>query len=425
MIVTFDPVLPKTVPPTYSWDEGIPSSVGANLIDLEVDSEGYYIGYAPFALVRLSSVPVFENGDESVYTVYRALDFNDYYNCSPQLTSLGFDQEYFCHVYVMPGTYDVEMSYTIYSIGIDSDDQRTVLYQQEALEEDESPILGLISENDRERIYWKWDSLLCDTPIICDTGRSELGNTAIPWISAAYGEYYHKTWNEAEVLSTWAHKKCERSNGLATWANMKCSEEEEATWEKLACVCLEAPLVLIPFETNKKTLPNKLKILEILPIAYLSAAQPDLLDRVSPLSAILTARFTKTGSFPIEKIVWDLGDGSPFLTQRRWAVDSSYPFLYTGALSNDPSDPRNYDVQHVYNVTKNTDFTFYPSITAYAYSTGTADCASTVIGPIQPQHYNHTGTNISLLQNNVDDQKTFTMLYQIEDDVVAAKFEKQ
>lgn len=389
MIVTFDPVLPKTVPPTYSWDEGIPSSAGANLIDLEVDSEGYYIGYAPFALVRLSSVPVFENGDESVYTVYRALDFNDYYNCSPQLTSLGFDQEYFCHVYVMPGTYDVEMSYTIYLTAADSEEQQTVLYQQEALEEDESPIFGLISENDRGRIYWKWDSLLCDAPIICDTGQSELGNTAIPWISAAYGEHYNKT------------------------------------WDQMTGNCFETPPVLTPLETGKKTLPNKLKILEILPIAYLSAAQPDLLDRVSPLSAILTARFTKTGSFPIEKIVWDLGDGSPFLTQRRWAVDSSYPFLYTGALSNDPSDPRNYDVQHVYNVTKNTDFTFYPSITAYAYSTGTADCASTVIGPIQPQHYNHTGTNISLLQNNVDDQKTFTMLYQIEDDVIAAKFEKQ
>lgn len=54
MIITFDSVSPKTVPSTYSWDNGVPSATSPSLVDLTVDSEGYYIGYAPFVLIRLS-----------------------------------------------------------------------------------------------------------------------------------------------------------------------------------------------------------------------------------------------------------------------------------------------------------------------------------------------------------------------------------
>lgn len=392
MIVTFDSVLPKTVAPTYSWDDGIPSSTNPSLLNMQVDSEGYYIGYAPFALIRLSSAPVFEPGDESVYTVYRKINFGDYYNCSQnQLTSLGFDEDYYCHVYVMPGTYEVGMTYTKYTTAADVGEQQTILYQQESFDIEQAPVLDLITENDRGRIYWRWNKLTCDSEEsgnICDTGQGDLTITPITWKESQCSEYYSKTWKDV-------------SGG-----------------------CFEAPPVLTPSDLITNNLGNKIKVVEITPTAYLSAVQPvDPLTRISPLSATLTARFTRCGSFPIEKITWDLGDGSPILTQRRWAIDNSYPFVFTGAISTDPSDPRNYDVKHVYTVTKNSGYTFYPSITCHAYSTGTTDCASTVIGPIRPQQFDSSLNQVSLLQNNLNDQKSFAVLLQVGDDATTAKFE--
>jgi hypothetical protein len=391
MIITFDLVSPKTVPSTYSWDNGVPSATSPSLVDLTLDSEGYYVGYAPFVLIRLSSVPVFETGDD-IYTVFRTINFGDYYNCNyNQLTSLGFDEDYYCHVYVMPGTYEASLTHTQYSTAFDLGEQPTIIYQQDAIDEYQAPVFDLISENDRGRIFWNWGKLACNSESsteICDTGQGDLTITPITWKEAKCSEYYAKAWKDTKGS------------------------------------CFEAPPVLIPSDSISINIPNKLKIIELTPTAYLSAIQPDQLNRVSPLSATLTARFTKCGSFPIEKIVWDLGDGSPLLTQRRWSVLSSEPFVYSGAIAGDPSDPRNYDVKHVYKVTKDSGYTFYPSITAYAYSTGTTDCASAVIGPIQPQTYNKDTNKASLLQNNINDQKKFSILLQYDEDVVAAKFEK-
>ena len=392
MFVTFDPVLPKTVAPTYSWDDGVPSSTNPSLINLQLDSEGYYVGYAPFTLLRLSSVPVFETGDDSVYTVYRKIKFGDYYNCSQnQLSSLGFDEDYYCHVYVMPGVYEVGMTYTKYTTAADVGEQQTILYQQESLDVEQAPVLDLVAENDRGRIFWRWNKLACESEgsgNICDTGQGDLSITPITWLSAQCSEYYAKTWKEVTGS------------------------------------CFEAPPVLTPSDLISNNLGNKIKVIEITPTAYLSAVQPiNPLARISPLSATLTARFTRCGSFPIEKITWDLGDGSPILTQRRWSINSSYPFVFTGAISTDANDPRNYDIQHVYTVTKNSGYTFYPSITCHAYSTGTTDCASTVIGPVQPQQFDKDVNKISLLQNNLNDQKSFAALLQVGDDVTTAKFE--
>jgi hypothetical protein len=337
--------------------------------------------------MRLSSVPIFETGDD-VYTIFRTINFKDYYNCTyNQLTSIGFDENYYCHVYVMPGTYEASLTHTQYSTAFGVE-LPTIVYQQDVIDEYQAPVLDLISENDRGRISWKWDKLVCNSDEICDTGLGDLTITSITWLSAKCSEYYSKAWKDTKGS------------------------------------CFEAPPVLVPSDSVVINIQNKLKVIELTPTAYLSAIQPDQLNRVSPLSATLTARFTKCGSFPIEKIVWDLGDGSPLLTQRRWAVVSSDPFVYSGALASDPSDPRNYDVKHVYKVTKDSVYTFYPSITAYAYSTGTTDCASTIIGPIQPQTYDKDANKASLLQNNINDQKKFSILLQYDEDIVAAKFEK-
>jgi len=445
MYITFDTVLPKTVPSTFSWDNGLPTE-SSGLVDLEIDSDGNYIGYAPFVLMRLSSVPLLDEAvlvqsyqwsdlasctgeqgilntwankkseeqgcrqwkdigssaseygckdvdekDSKIYTIFRKIDFNDYYNCSQNtLTSVGFDENFYCHVYVMPGAYQPSMTFTSYVTAEGSEAVENVLYQQESLNAEQSPVLDLITSV-RGEIIWKWQRLSC-IPTVTN------GNCEVP--------------DQRNFISD------------IKWSDAKCSGTKSQTWKQALDKCLEITPVLTPEPLRTQNAKRQLKIIEITPTAYLSAIQPsDPTTRTSPLSVTLTSRFTKCGSFPIEKITWDLGDGSPILTQRRWSINNSYPFVYTGAISNDASDPRNYDVKHVYTVTKDSGFTFYPSMTAHAYSTDTKDCASTVVGPIKPQEYDMSTQNISLLQTNVSDQKVFTALVQIGDDVAVTKFE--
>jgi len=137
---------------------------------------------------------------------------------------------------------------------------------------------------------------------------------------------------------------------------------------------------------NESTCNFLLSVVELMPTAYLSSnisTAPE--NIVFPLTVTITPRYTQTGSFPIEKIVWDLGDGSPLITRRRWDTTTSYPFVSTGALSADLADPRNFDVVYTYTQQSVDQYTFYPSITAYVSSTGSTDSCAITIGPITPQ----------------------------------------
>lgn len=102
----------------------------------------------------------------------------------------------------------------------------------------------------------------------------------------------------------------------------------------------------------------------------------------APLSVRLTSRTTKAGSLPIDKIVWDFGDGSPLLTVSRYATAENSFLIKSGAFNLDPEDPRNYDPIHIYQRSFNTYAVFYPSITAYSSSTNICDTCSIPIGPI-------------------------------------------
>jgi hypothetical protein len=391
MITNLDLITKKTVPSTYSWDQGSPTFDDPSLVDMQIDSEGYLVGYAPFTFVNLSSVSTLQTGDD-IITSFKTVSFEDYYNSDGLvLSAFGFDMKFFCHVYVMPGIYDPRMTTVEYTSSADTGRYPKVYFQQESLGDlAEAPVLSYVEGLYRGRIYWNWNKLYCDPPFICDTGLIDAANVPI------------------------------------TWAQTKCDQYYAKTWEEVGDTCFEGPPIVTPNNSPSAPtgLPNKIRVKEILPIAYLGVTQPEPLGRISPLSATLTARFTKTGSFPIEKIVWDLGDGSPLLVQRRWAIDTSYPFVYTGAISNDVNDPRNYDINWVYTVDKSYGFSYYPSITAYASSTGTTDCASSIVGPIAPKLYEPAINRTQLLQNNINDQKVFSALFQIEDDIVAAKFTK-
>lgn len=139
-------------------------------------------------------------------------------------------------------------------------------------------------------------------------------------------------------------------------------------------------------ETNiieiKTDPPKKICIVqEILPKANLySVTQPT--TGYAPFPVRLTARTTIPGSFPVDKILWDFGDGSERVLVTRYYNKPNTNLIYNNVLSADPEDPRNYDVLHTYSRECDTYPVFYPSITAYSSSTNSLDTCSLTIGPI-------------------------------------------
>lgn len=397
----FDITSAKTVPPTYSWDDGNYTSTDSRLVNLTRTANGDLIGYAPFVVARISSVPMLEEqADADIFTIFRRVNFNDYYNTvSNKITSLGFDEEFYCHVYVMPGVYQPTMTHYVYLTSDEFVPTQTVFYQQASFNTEELPDIGQMIEIDsRGRIIWKWGKLSCENNLLCDTGKRDESITAMTWRDSKCSEYYNQRWEIAKGDT------CFETGPVVDLVPNANSDEEG-------------------FDPAFKNNDGRIIVLEIPPVVFLSAAQPEFEDRTSPLTVTLTPRFIKTGSFPIEKIVWDLGDGSPLLIQSRLSAQDMSPFVYTGIVNNDETDPRNYDIQYTYKAKDRTVFSFYPSITAYASSTGTYDCASTTVGPLKPKIYNPSEHEIHLIGNSITDKQDVIGLLEINNDIVSVKFE--
>ena len=208
-------------------------------------------------------------------------------------------------------------------------------------------------------------------------------------------------------------------NTPITWDETICSSPANATWDHVRDNCSGTTSESISSSTQTIVKEALIRVLEIPPTAYLKVIQPT--DRNSPLTVRLSPAFTLCGSFPIEKIVWDLGDGSPLLTQRRWSNTLASPFVYSGELSEDYQDPRNYDVIHTYAKTPDSGYSFYPSITAYCSSTNSSDCASAMVGPLRLPTTD--GANFKLLQNELTEHGK-VLIGQIDNNVAVWRADK-
>lgn len=102
----------------------------------------------------------------------------------------------------------------------------------------------------------------------------------------------------------------------------------------------------------------------------------------APFLVRLTARTTIPGSFPVDRILWDFGDGSERLLVTRYFNEPNNNLVNNNVFTNDLEDPRNYDVLHTYTRECGTYPVFYPSITAYSSSTNSTDTCSLTIGPL-------------------------------------------
>lgn len=137
-------------------------------------------------------------------------------------------------------------------------------------------------------------------------------------------------------------------------------------------------------QTKTNTKVNTLSVCtvqEILPKANLySVTQPT--TGYAPFLVHLTARTTIPGSFPVDRILWDFGDGSERLLVSRYYNEPNNNIVNNNIFTDDPEDPRNYDVLHTYTRECDTYPVFYPSITAYSSSTNSIDTCSLTIGPV-------------------------------------------
>lgn len=281
-----------------------------------------------------------------------------------------------------------------------------------------------VDEEDRVPLSWQWYNFLCES--------TNPHNTPTKWSASSFQQPEQLTWAGSSgpclnlgqtEQTTWRWNNITLSAGQfntnVTWDETSCSSPQNATWNHIAENCTGSSAPLLSSGTQTIIKEALIRVLEIPPIAYLEVEQPS--DRTSPLTVRLSPKSVVCGSFPIEKIVWDLGDGSPLLIQRRWSNTLEEPFVYSGALSEDYQDPRNYDVIHTYTKTPQTGFSFYPSITAYTSSTNSSDCASVMVGPLKLP--TTTGSNFKLLQNELSEHGK-VLIGQIDDNVAVWRSDK-
>jgi hypothetical protein len=354
---TLSAIKVKTVPSNYCWDEGVPNF--ATLVDAQettVDGVTTYIGYAPYMFVSVASdiIPGFITLDNLSAT--RIIDFGDYYNLSSIKTELGndgnlaydnvtnsYERVGFCHTYIMPGTYHVSIdSYSFLSkprIKIKDVNQVHVELNQPATE---FTIIEYLPKLTSVDIY--------------DNGKYIRTVNGVPLKIRSTGEIY---------------------GALTRDSNNFIYTEEQSN---------------ITTVTKTDIFSNvQYKVQEIAPTASVALVNQLPSTLTFPVTAEFTAKYTKAGSFPIEKIAWDMGDGSPIKIQSRYSINTD---VESGFIENGSTDlftitdPRFFNVKHVYKSNPEQQTTFNVSITAYAANTNLFSVDTLQYGPLHNPDFN-------------------------------------
>ena len=433
MSLTFDLLATQSVLSTYSWDDGVPlKDFGVTVMeDLSAGKRSTTIvkhltGYAPFFTLLLSSDPQLNWAPYSnTRILQRSVDFGDFYNSETNIVAQKTTipgRFYVCHTYIMPGTYKIKYSQTQYVQVTATEPEEDDLYK--------TYIQNTGQERKKIPLSWKWFNFLQDS-------KYQTTNIPLSWGDTEFQRTTQLTWQETKG-ECFNLNAFEESNTIWSWDTIKENatkvSEEKITWNdttntqrgntswNFASAFNRGKAISVTLSSLQQTIEDTIfvTIKEILPTAYLAATIPGdlsnpierelpllpITEYTSPLTVKLTSRFTKCGSFPIEKIIWDLGDGSPLITQQRWAPNYNPPFYYSGAIRNDIDDPRNFDIIHTYVKTPTSSYSFYPSITAFASSTNSSDACALIVGPLQLPKFDIN--NVALIQNELtDDGKIF------------------
>jgi len=372
----------QTVPSNYTWDIGTPLLFANNLQDL-FSIEAEVTGYAPALNVIFYNNSVYDPTPSFVEYLW---DFGDYYNFTNNFVSLSCSSVVL-HTYVMPGTYTVSLKQI-----------RTTI----------PPIITPTLPDPICRgkydINWYWNKHTCLVPETCATNLNALtwndvtctSPSASKWWDNEYScfQKYCKNWSWYDLSLSGDGRN------PVTWTETETDQTFQKKWMYEAndtiCGIIEAPSITTSIETVEETVIKTLivKVLEIPPVASIVSVSAVIGN--SPLTVRLSPRNCRPGSFPIDRIDWDFGDGSPIISVSRYSLPAnSERTINTEYFISDLNDVRNIDVQHTYYRDKDTYPVFYPSLTCYSANTSTADSCCLTVGPIS---FTETPTNIHLLK---------------------------
>ena len=354
----------QTVPENYSWDLGTPLLTFPTT-QLAYTTVSSVSGYAPALNVVFGNNSSSDTGYDFVDYTW---DFGDYYhdtNNSISLSCVALVQ----HTFIMPGKYTVSLRHVQSKGKIELDQTGNNLLCR-----------------GKYGFRWFWD---------------ELGLLTVP---LGVTNPNATTWNETECLSAkakwWSdetacfQKYCKawswydlatNSSNPVKWSEAETDAVFQKKWAYEAndtiCTVSDATFLNTIETIEQNTIKQFIiEVKELPPVASMFSVSGAV--GTSPHAVQLSPRNCKPGSFPIDRIDWDFGDGSPIKTVTRYALPSSTDVVNTGYFVSDLSDVRNIDVLHTYIRNKDTYSVFYPSLTCYSSCTNTSDSCCITIGPI-------------------------------------------
>lgn len=372
-----------TVPSNYSWDKGEPLDGSIVTTTTAYSTQTYISGYAPGLKVTFLNDSI----EEAKFNLIDYnWDFGDYYNNDNNIVALSC-LSYTDHTYIMPGKYTVTLTMT-----------------QAQKEEDQQP--DTINPNDlicrgKGGVRWFWDALSATNCITWDGAECDYyGGLSLQPVVTGYDKWwddelkcfqkYCKLWSWAALKGGYIFSSPKVNpdkpvtDNPVTWKETKYNQSFEKKWmyeaNGKACV---VDIVNIPTVLKQtKTLEYVVEVFELPPTAGISCFTQTVTG-YSPLTVRLSPSACVPGSFPIDRIDWNFGDGSPIKTISRYTpLTADSEVIKTNVFANDSQDVRNYDTLHTYTVNKNTYPVFYPSLTCYSANTYTSDSCSTVVGPV-------------------------------------------
>jgi len=136
---------------------------------------------------------------------------------------------------------------------------------------------------------------------------------------------------------------------------------------------------------NESIQPFYVYVAEIYPDCCFEIRSP--LSGVSPHTINFLASCVTPGSFPICRLDWDWGDGTPTESISRFpyptASNLNQVLTSVSAFPYDPNDPRNYLISHTFTNTNVIPATFSVTLSVYACNTNSASiCIGQSVGPI-------------------------------------------
>ena len=373
-----------TVPESYSWDLGAPLRF-VPTTQTAYSTVSSISGYAPALNV------IFYNNSQSDrgydYTDF-SWDFGDHYNSATNFVSLTCTNSIIEHLYIMPGVYTVSLRHV-----------------QTRSDAELDPTANSNLCRSKYGIRWFWDEL----KLTLSNGLPNT-NLAITWDQTSCippltaKNPRPKTWSPEQACFqkycrawSWHDLGSEQSNPVK-WSDAETDRDFQKKWmfEPNDTICsVNDASFLNTVEKNDETRIEQyiVTVKELPPIAVMTPLSA--ITGSSPHTVRLSPKNCKPGSFPIDRIDWDFGDGSPIKTITRYSVPTGADVVNTGFFISDLRDVRNIDVIHTYYRYKNMYPVFYPSLTCYSANTNTSDACCITVGPIS---YAPTSQNIQIVK---------------------------